>query len=44
MALVCVSDYEKKAAELLAQESWSFFRGGAADEISLHLNRTGFDK
>lgn len=44
MALVCVSDYEEKAAEILAKDSWNYFQDGAGDKISLRLNRTAFDK
>lgn len=44
MALVCVSDYEKTAAELFAKGQWDFFRGGAGDELTLQFNRTAFEK
>lgn len=44
MALVCVSDYEKKAAEILASDSLNYFQDAAGDKITLRLNRTAFDK
>lgn len=44
MELVCVSDYEKRAAKLFAKGPWEFFRSGAGDETTLKLNRTAFDK
>lgn len=44
MSLVCVSDYEKKSAELLRKDIWEYFRGGSGDEITLGLNCTAFDK
>lgn len=44
MALVCVSDYEKKAAELMAKSPWDYYRSGVGDETTLNLNRTAFDK
>lgn len=44
MALVCVWDYEKKAAELIEKDRWNFFRSGGGDEITLQLNRSAFDR
>lgn len=44
MSLVCVSDYEKRAAELMARIPWEYYRGGAGDEISLRLNRYAYDQ
>lgn len=44
MALVCVGDYEKKAAETLAKKPWDYYRSGAGDELSLQLNKTAYDR
>lgn len=43
MALVSVSDYEKKAAELLAKKPWDYYRSGAGDELSLRLNQSAYE-
>lgn len=44
MALVCIADYEKKAAGKLAKSPWDYYRSGAGDEFSLRLNCNAFDK
>lgn len=43
MALVSVSDYERKSGEFLAKNSWDYYQSGAGDEFSLRLNRTSYD-
>lgn len=44
MSLICLSDYEQKAAQLIAKGPWEFFRSGAGDELSLQLNRDAYDE
>lgn len=44
MALVSVSDYENKAAALLAKKPWDYYRSGAGDELSLRLNQTAYER
>lgn len=42
MVLVCVSDYEKKASEILPKSPLDYYRCGAGDEITLGLNETAY--
>ncbi|XP_055317179.1 uncharacterized protein LOC129576311 isoform X2 [Sitodiplosis mosellana] len=44
MALVCVSDYEKKAAEILPKSPWDYYRSGSGDQITLKLNESAFNR
>lgn len=44
MALVSVSDYEKKASELLAKKPWDYYRSGAGDELTLGLNKSAYER
>lgn len=44
MALVCVSDYEKKAAEILPKSPWDYYRSGAGDQITLALNESAYNR
>uniref|UniRef100_A0A182PJC0 (S)-2-hydroxy-acid oxidase n=1 Tax=Anopheles epiroticus TaxID=199890 RepID=A0A182PJC0_9DIPT len=44
MALVSVRDYEKRAHEIIPRNALDYYRSGAGDELSLALNRTGFDR
>lgn len=44
MALVCVEDYEKKAAETMAKIPWDYYQSGAGDELSLRLNRNAYSR
>lgn len=44
MAMICLSDFEKKAAECLPQSSWGYYRSGAGDEFTLKLNRTAYNR
>lgn len=44
MALVCISDYEKRAAEILAKGSWNYYQSGGGLERTMQFNRTAFDK
>lgn len=43
MALVSVTDYERKSGEVLAKSSWDYYQSGAGDEFSLRLNRTSYN-
>lgn len=44
MALVCVSDYEKKAAEILPKSPWDYYSNGAGDQVTLKLNESAFNR
>lgn len=44
MALVCVSDYEKKAAEILPKSPWDYYKSGAGDQITLELNKSAYNR
>lgn len=44
MALVCVSDYAKKAAEILPKSPWDYYASGAGDQITLKLNESAFNR
>ncbi|XP_053680555.1 uncharacterized protein LOC128731456 [Anopheles nili] len=44
MALVSVRDYEQRAYEIVPRIALDYYRSGAGDELSLQLNRTGFDR
>lgn len=44
MALVCVSDYEKKASELLPRGPWDYYRSGAGDQFTLKLNQSAYNR
>lgn len=44
MALISVSDYERKAGKVLAKNPWDYYQSGATDELSLNLNRTAYDR
>lgn len=44
MALVCVADYEKKAAEKLTKNSWDFYSSGADEQLTLELNETAYNR
>ncbi|XP_052872319.1 uncharacterized protein LOC128277829 [Anopheles cruzii] len=44
MALVSIRDYEARAHEIIPRNALDYFRSGAGDELSLRLNRTGFDR
>lgn len=41
--LVTLADHEQHARTQLDDNAWAYFSGGAADEISLHANRTAWD-
>jgi isopentenyl diphosphate isomerase/L-lactate dehydrogenase-like FMN-dependent dehydrogenase len=42
--LVNVFDYEALAQKHLDGGTWAYFSGGAGDEITLHANRTAFER
>ena len=42
--IAAVSDYERFARERMSAGAWSYFSGGAADEITLRANRSAFDQ
>jgi 4-hydroxymandelate oxidase len=42
--IAAVSDYERFARERMSTGAWSYFSGGAADEITLRANRSAFDQ
>ncbi len=42
--IAAASDYEPFARERMTAEAWSYFSGGAADEITLRENRAGFSR
>lgn len=44
MALVCVSDYEQKAGELLPKGPWDYYRSGAGDQFTLKLNQSAYNR
>jgi isopentenyl diphosphate isomerase/L-lactate dehydrogenase-like FMN-dependent dehydrogenase len=44
MDLINVFDYEKLAATKIDPPSWDFYQGGTEDEITLHANRTAFER
>ncbi|XP_031629733.1 peroxisomal (S)-2-hydroxy-acid oxidase GLO3 [Contarinia nasturtii] len=44
MALVCVSDYEKKASEILPKTPWDYYRSGAGAELTLKLNESAYKR
>lgn len=44
MIFASVCDYEKKAAELLPKKAWDYYRSGAGDEFSLHLNKSAYER
>uniref|UniRef100_A0A182MUV4 FMN hydroxy acid dehydrogenase domain-containing protein n=1 Tax=Anopheles culicifacies TaxID=139723 RepID=A0A182MUV4_9DIPT len=44
MVLVSVRDYEQRAHEIVPRNALDYYRSGAGDELSLRLNRTGFDR
>lgn len=44
MALVCISDYEQKAAKLLAKGPWDYYRSGAGEEFTLNLNKSAYNR
>jgi len=41
--LVTLADHEQHARTQLDDNAWAYFSGGAADEISLRANRSGWD-
>ena len=41
--LVTLADHEQHARTQLDDNAWAYFSGGAADEISLHANRSAWD-
>lgn len=41
---VSIADYEALAQARLPAETWAYFSGGAADELTLKANRTAFDR
>ena len=41
--LVTLADHELHARTQLDDNAWAYFSGGAADEISLHANRSAWD-
>ena len=41
--LVTQADHEQHARTQLDDNAWAYFSGGAADEISLHANRSAWD-
>lgn len=43
-SLVCVSDYEKKAEEILRKSTWEYFRDGAGHFTTLNLNKDCYKK
>lgn len=44
MALVCISDYEQKAGELLPKGPWDYYRSGAGDQFTLKLNQSSYNR
>src|SRR5579859_3809207 len=44
MNAINLSDFEVLAREALPKPAFDFFAGGAADEITLRENRSGFDE
>lgn len=42
--IVSLGDYETLARERLSPAAWAYLSGGAADEITLHKNRSAFDE
>jgi 4-hydroxymandelate oxidase len=42
--IAAVSDYEPFARDRMSANAWSYFSGGAADEITLRANRSAFDQ
>ena len=44
MQPINVSDYEALAAARVEPAAWDYYRGGAEDEVSLHANRSAFER
>lgn len=42
--IAAVADYENFSRERLSDNAWEYLAGGAADELTLHDNRAGFDR
>lgn len=42
--VVCVSDYEPLARQVMTDNAWAYVSGGAADELTLRWNREAFDR
>ena len=40
---VTLADHEQRARQCLDDNAWAYFSGGAADEITLHANRSAWD-
>lgn len=43
MSLVCVADYEEKSREKLEKSALDYYRNGAGDQLTLHLNKEAFN-
>lgn len=41
--IVALTDYEALARQHLGEQAWAYYAGGAADEITLRENRSGYD-
>jgi len=41
--VVCLSDYERLARQVMTSNAWAYVSGGAADELTLRANRKAFD-
>ncbi|MEG1771642.1 MAG: alpha-hydroxy acid oxidase, partial [Comamonas sp.] len=41
--IVCLADHERRAAEVLDANAWTYFSGAAADERCLQANRSAWD-
>lgn len=44
MVLVSVSDYERKAGEVLPRSPWEYYQSGAEKELTLQLNKTAYNR
>jgi 4-hydroxymandelate oxidase len=42
--VVALADYRAHARSRLDENAWAYFSGGAADELTLHANRTAWDQ
>ncbi len=42
--VVALADYMAHARSRLDENAWAYFSGGAADELTLHANRTAWDQ
>lgn len=44
MDLVCVRDYEERAADILSKSNVDYFAGGAGHTTTVNLNRESYQR